>query len=95
MANPLVSFFKKLGRLVKRVFVLVDKIVPEEQLLEGIRLVQAAATQFTSNPTRRNWVIERLIVQFGIPEYIARLTVELALVHVKNAINEGADKLAD
>jgi hypothetical protein len=89
----LVDFFKGIGHLLANAFAIVKKVVPEEQLALGIVLVKQAALKFVDNAERRAWVINQLQSRFHIPESIARLIVELALQHVKQGLDTGADKL--
>lgn len=88
----IVGFFKKLGSALKHVWKVVDKLVPDEQLIAGIEYVEQAAVQFVDKGLMRAWVLEQLMKRFGIPESIARLITELAVAQVKNGIHEGADK---
>ena len=90
--SKIVDFFKKIGSALKHVWKVVDKIIPDEQLIAGIEYVEQAAVSFVDNSLRRAWVIEQLMKRFGIPESIARLITELAVTQVKRGIHEGADK---
>lgn len=84
------EFLVGIGHGLASAFRLVKKIIPEEQLLAGIELAAAAATKFTDNPPRRAWVIAQLQARFHIPESIARLIVELAVSHLKDAAKDAA-----
>lgn len=89
----LIEFFKKVGNVLKHAFKLVDKLIPDEQMLAGIRFVEQAAEQFVDNGLRRAWVVEQLMKMFHIPESIARLITELAVTQVKNGIEAVTDKV--
>lgn len=86
------AFFRKLGGALKSVWHVVDKFVPDEQLIAGIEYVEQAAVQFVDKGLMRAWVVEQLMKRFGIPESIARLITELAVTQVKRGIHDGADK---
>jgi len=87
--------FKGIGRALARVFSLIQKLVPDEQLVEAIRLVSIAATKFATSPEKREWVVAKLAGQFHISESVARLITEIAFQHVKHGIEVGEQKLED
>jgi hypothetical protein len=79
----IVDFFKGIGHLLARVFGLIKKLVPEDQLAKAIELARQAAEQFVDTAQRREWVVAALMAAFHIPESIARLITELAVQHLK------------
>lgn len=84
-------FFGNLGHALISIFGLIRKIVPNDQLLRGIELAEAAAIKWTDNAQRRAWVSAELQAQFHIPEYVANLIVELAVAHLKDAVQKAGD----
>lgn len=82
------SFFKSLGSKLKSVLAVVHRIVPDEQLDAAIDFATEAGKKFVDNAERRDFVIMKLKNRFGVPEFIARLLVELAVTHLKHEIDK-------
>jgi hypothetical protein len=92
MFGKIKDFFVGLGHLLAKALHLVHDLVPEEQLARGVELAKEAADKFIDNADRRAYVIEKLVAQFGIPESIARLIVELAVRLLKKEAADLIDK---
>lgn len=89
----ILSFFRSVGSVLSKVWKGIKLVIPDEQLLFAIGLVEEAATKLADNPSRREWVVTELIKRFGIPESVARLITELAVRAVKDQIAIGANKV--
>lgn len=88
----IIGFFKMLGSKLKQVFVIIHKIIPDEQIDAAIDYATEAGKKFVDNEEKRDYVIMRLKNRFGVPEYIARLLVELAVTHLKNGIDKAGEE---
>jgi hypothetical protein len=91
----LFDFFKKVGRVLRGAFAVIQKIVPEVQLVAAIELARDAAKRFIDNTDRRNYVISELMLRFPIGESVARFLVELAVQQIKHGIDKGIDAAED
>lgn len=90
------AFFKQFGHLFLKTFQIIKRIVPDEQLVEGIRIVKEASERFVENEARRAWAIAQLRSKLPISESVARLIVELAVQHIKDdLIEKVADEVED
>ena len=86
--SALVTFFKKLGALIKKgVLVAAEHGLTDDILKTALEWVRVAATQFTDNPTRREFVVKVLVTK-GVPESLARLAVELAVQLFKKELDK-------
>ena len=73
------SIFKAIGRWAKRAFGLAQMAGLSDDLIQkALELVRHAATEFSHNDIRREWVVKSLMAA-GVKESIARLAVELAI----------------
>jgi hypothetical protein len=89
----IVQFFKGIGHFLGRTFGILRKIVPEELLVQGIRLAQQAAKEQIDNTARREWVVRELMKLPMVSESTARLVTELAVAHLKaDVIDKAAGK---
>lgn len=87
------DFFRGMGHFLSRTLTIVRKIVPEDLLLKAIALAQEAATKYTTNVARREYVLGQLMKIPGMSESLARLVVELAVQHLKaDVIDKAAGK---
>lgn len=78
-----IDFFKGIGRLIGKAFSAAKASGLSDELVQmALPFVRAAAAQFTDNAQRREFVVGVLVAK-GIPESIARLTVELAVQLIK------------
>ena len=76
--NPVFRFFTRIGKLLGQALGLIRDQITDVDIERGKTLVIQAQTRFFDNSERREWVVRRLIA-YGIPEFIARIVVELAL----------------
>lgn len=100
MSNPLVNFFKKIGRglgLTKlgKLLAGVSHLFTEEQLDHALDLVRAAIDKFEAGANRKTWVVHMLQTQFHLPLHLANLLTELAVAQLKHAEDEAFKKLDD
>ena len=91
--NPIFRFFRGVGKLLGKALGIVRDQITEEDLGKGIAFVKAAEEKFLDNRERREWVVERLRA-LGLPEFIARIVVELALRLVKKETQRLSEKAA-
>lgn len=63
------------------------KGLTDEVVKQALLYVKVAATKFTDNATKREWVVG-ILVSKGIPESIARLAVELAYQALRSEIEK-------
>lgn len=77
------GWFKKLGVWLAKATNFVETKVSDENLAFAVAWVKVARDKFT-DPTERREFVVKLLTARGIPEYLARLTVELAVALVKN-----------
>jgi hypothetical protein len=74
------GWLKLIGGILKRAFAFAQEQGLSDDIIQAaLKLVKEAAERFQDNTERREWVIAGLRA-FGIPERIARLAVELAVV---------------
>ena len=79
MANWFVSFWKKLGGLLKAgLKFAVERGLTDEIVKIALALVKIAGNKFVDNTERREFVVAALVKK-GIPESIARIAVEIAV----------------
>ena len=88
----LIDFLKGIGHVFGKVFGVIRKIVPEDQLIHAIELVKTAGEQFVDNAMRREWVVTALMTEFHVPESVARLMTEMAVSSVKRGVDVAAEK---
>lgn len=98
--NPL-NVFKNIGKgilkgigLVERGLGIVANELTDEQLQHAVRLVKAAADQFVDKAARREWCVAEL-QSLGLPEWLSRLAVEVALKLVKKEAEKAINKTID
>lgn len=89
------SAVKKVGKVFAKIWDVIQAIVPDEQLVEAIRLVEAMAERQITSAEKREWVVNRLAGKFGISESVARLLTEIAFQHFKRGLKAGEKKLED
>lgn len=87
-----VDFLKTFGSKFKSLFKVIHKIIPDEQLDAAIDYATDAGKKYVDDESRRNFVIMRLKNRFGVPEYIARLLVELAVTHLKHGLDKADEE---
>lgn len=63
------------------------KGLTDEVLKQALLYVKVAATKFTDNTEKREWVVG-ILVSKGIPESIARLAIELAYQGLRSEIEK-------
>lgn len=74
------NWLKALGGLIKKAFGYAQRAgLTDEVLKRALELVRQAAEQFEDNTERREFVIAALM-RLGLPERLARLAVELAVM---------------
>jgi len=84
--SKLGSGFRKLGSLIKEgLGSAVVRGLTDDIVKTALVWVRVAATKFTDNAERRNFVIQ-ILVSKGIPESIARIAVELAVQIAKKRL---------
>ena len=86
------GFFKKLGKLLGSLFVVIASEITEDQLDIAIEYARQAATTYVDNAQRRHFVMGALKTRFKFSESIARLAVELAVQAIKKGIDKAASK---
>jgi hypothetical protein len=80
------SFFQRLGALIKGALgEAVIKGLTDDLIQIALGAVRFAASQFTDNAERREYVVNFLKSR-GVPESIARLAVELAVQLYKKEV---------
>ncbi len=80
------GFFKKLGTLaVKALGIAGDAGLTNDIIADALYWVKVASTRLADNAQKREFVVQ-MIMSKGIPEYIARLAVELAYTLFKKEI---------
>ncbi len=74
------NWIKALGGLIKKALGYAAKAgLTDEVMKKALELVRQAAEQFADNTERREFVIAALM-RLGLPERLARLAVELAVM---------------
>lgn len=82
------NFFKKVGSLIGKALVSAGAAGLTEDVVQlALVWVRVAATKFTDNAQRREYVVSILVAKH-VPEYIARLAVELAYAFFKKEIEK-------
>jgi len=86
------SIFSKIGNFFKNLLSQAFNAAKEsgltnELLQSALALVRVAATRFTDNSQKREYVVQALVSK-GVPESIARLAVELAYRLFKKEIEK-------
>ena len=92
--NPIFRFFRGVGKLLGKALGIVRDQITEADLARGMALVQDAESKFLDNAQRREWVVARLKA-LGVPEFLARIIVELALRLVKKEAKRLTEKAAN
>ena len=81
----LLSWLKGLGKLiVKGLGHARDLGLNDELMMKALALVKAAAGTTNTNDQKREWAVRALMVS-GVPQPLARLAVELAVITYKAA----------
>ena len=80
------KFFKKFGSLILQALESAGAAGLTDDVVQlALAWVRVAATKFTDNTEKREFVVA-ILVKKGIPEYIARLAVEMAYAFFKKEI---------
>lgn len=67
-----------------RVILKLHEIIPDEVEQAAIKAVEQAALNATlDNTGKREWAVQE-VMKLGAPEYIARVSVELAVTGIKH-----------
>ena len=85
---PLGHFFAKLGKLVgKGIQAAVDAGLTDELLRLTLSLVRQANDKYVDPAEKREFVV-KFLKEKGVPEYIARIAVELAYRMFKKNVQD-------
>ena len=89
------GFFKAIGRGFQAGFrFAVERGLTDEVLRLALGWARVAADQFADNAQRREFVVRMLIAR-GVPEFVARLAVELAVSTLKKELASGEAKVTE
>ena len=69
---------------------LVAQQVPATFVAEAVRAVDQAKVTYAANQDRREWAVTYLRTHLHVPEFLARLLIELAVTFVKTQRDAGA-----
>jgi hypothetical protein len=89
--HPLFQSLKSLGGFFGAVFGMVRAQITDDQVEQAVVLVLQAKSQFLNNEDRRRWVLQQLM-QLGLPEHLARLALEMAMVVIKQELEKRQDE---
>lgn len=77
--STVVRIFRLTGSVVEQAWKLVKKAGLDDDLMQfALKYVRSAETKYVDNAERREWVVQALVDR-KVPEYIARILVELAV----------------
>lgn len=87
------SFFKSVFSKLGHALGIVKRLIPDVVFDAAVDKVESLANEQISGADKRDKAVAFLISKFpGLPEYVVRLAVELAVARLKDEIAKVADK---
>lgn len=82
------TLFSGFGKLVSKAFNLAVEVGVTDDLIDlALKWARVAEGKFVDNDKKRDFVIKMLVTKMGVPESVARLSVELAVRLLKRELN--------